>query len=210
MAATGLLSLILQLRIWVFPWYQKFLLEASTEMPGETRRTLKSSKESSSSANGEKARTDSQSTSSSKDKPVPTRASSSKGKPLPSKKGISHPSGKEGTGDRQTNGTEPAENGVNGTEDVEMADDQIKPGQGNAGEDEMTVGLPSHKGTTLSDAPNKDDGDTAMEDTDKAENDESASETVNVGAKAISGELQTEAIKICACLITSAVTNLNL
>lgn len=158
-------------------------------MPGETRRTLRSSKESSSSANGEKARPDSQSTSSNKDKPVPTRTTSAKGKSFPPKKGSTYPSGKEGAGDKQTNGLEPTENGVNGADDVEMADDQIKPGQGKEGEDEMTVVVPPHKSSNLSAPPNKDaEGDVAMEDTDKAANDETVSEKVDPVAKAISGK----------------------
>lgn len=166
-----------------------FLLPTSTtEMPGETRRTLRSTKESSSSANGEKARPDSQSTSSSKDKPVPTRAIS-KGKSFPPKKGSPYPSGKEGPGDKQTNGSEPTENGVNGVEDVEMADDQITPGQGKEGEDEMTVVVPPPKSSTLSGAPTKDDeGDVAMEDTETAENDATVPEKVDPVAKAISGQ----------------------
>ena len=158
-------------------------------MPGETRRTLRSSKESSSSANGEKARPESQSTSSNKDKPVPTRTTSTKGKPIPPKKGSSYPSGKEGPGDKQTNGLEPTENGVNGTEDVEMDDDQIKPGQGKENEDEMTVVVPPHKSSTLSGAPKKDeDGDVAMEGIETAENDEPIPEKVDPVAKAISGQ----------------------
>lgn len=164
-------------------------------MPGETRRTLRSSKESSSSANGEKARPDSQSTSSNKDKPVPTRATSSKGKSFPPKKGSPYPSGKEGPGDKQTNGSEPTENGVNGVEDVEMADDQIKPVPGKEGEDEMTVVVPPPKSSTLSGAPIKDDeGDVVMDDTETAENDEIVTEKVDPVAKAISGQWCTETI----------------
>lgn len=161
-------------------------------MPGETRRTLRSSKESSSSTNGEATRPESQSTSSNKDKPVPTRATS-KGKAFLSKKGTSYPLGKEGAGDKQTNGQEPTENGVNGTDDVEMADDHPKPGQGKEGEDEMIVVLSPPKGTTLSDALDKDDErDITMEDTDKAENEETSSEKVDPVGKAIFGQWRIE------------------
>ena len=78
-------------------------------MPGE-RRNLRSSKDTSSETNGEKARSNSQS-SSSKDKPVPTRTTSSKGKAQPGKK------------DKPTANGGPVENGVNGAEDVDMVDD---------------------------------------------------------------------------------------
>lgn len=177
-------------------------------MPGETRRTLRSSKESSSSANGEKARPDSQSTSSNKDKPVPTRATS-KGKSFPPKKGSSYPSGKEEPGDKQTNGSEPTENGVNGVEDVEMADDQIKPGQGKEGEDEMTVVVPPPKSSTLSGAPSKDEeGDVVMDDTEATENEEPATEKVDPVAKAISGQWCTEVIQIRACHVTLTLADL--
>lgn len=179
-------------------------------MPGETRRTLRSTKESSSSANGEKARPDSQSTSSSKDKPVPTRATS-KSKSFPSKKGSSYSSSKEEPGDKQTNGSEPTENGVNGVEDVEMADEQIPPGQGKEGEDEMTVVVPPPKSSSLSGAPTKDsEGNVAMEDTEPVENDETTSEKVDPVAKATSGQFETTAIHSFAFNVTLAVTNLDL
>ncbi|KAK3173385.1 hypothetical protein OEA41_006714 [Lepraria neglecta] len=134
-------------------------------MPGE-RRNLRSSKETSSSTNGEKARSNSQS-SSSKDKPVPTRATSSKGKALPKKT-----SGKETAGDKpQTNGTEPIENGINGTDDIDMVDDgPEKVKIGNEGEDEMTVVVPPPNSSKLSGEPGKDDeGDIAMDNTEGAE-----------------------------------------
>ncbi|KAL2045747.1 hypothetical protein N7G274_002178 [Stereocaulon virgatum] len=134
-------------------------------MPGE-RRNLRSSKETSSSTNGEKARSNSQS-SSSKDKPVPTRTTSSKGKALPKKT-----PGKETAGDKpQTNGTEPIENGVNGSDDIDMIDDgpeKVKVSKD--GEDEMTVVVPPPKGSKLSREPAKDDeGDVAMKNTESAE-----------------------------------------
>jgi 26S proteasome regulatory subunit N3 len=135
-------------------------------MPGE-RRNLRSNKESSSSTNGEKARSNSQS-SSSKDKPVPTRTTSSKSKALPSKK----TSPKEANGDQpQTNGAELVENGVNGNEDIDMGDDgSEKVKIGKDGEDEMTVVVPPPNSSKLSGEPGKDEeGDVAMENTETTE-----------------------------------------
>lgn len=160
-------------------------------MPGE-RRNLRSSKESASSTNGEKARSDSQSSTSNKDKPVPTRSTSSKGKTQSLKKASSNSSAKDGTGDKpQTNGLEPVENGVNGTEDVEMADegaDQVKPGPGKDGDDEMTVVVPPPKGSKLISEPSKDDeGDIAMGDTEKTDAENSEPEKVNPLVRVNSG-----------------------
>lgn len=136
-------------------------------MPGE-RRTLRSGKETSS-TNGEEPRSNSQNSSSNKDKPVPTRATSSKGKSLATKK----TPGKEASEDKpQTNGTEPVENGINGTEDIDMVDDgpeKVKVGTSNEGEDEITVVVPPPKSSKLSGEPSKDEeGDVAMENTDKS------------------------------------------
>ena len=154
-------------------------------MPGE-RRNLRSSKETSSSTNGEEPRSNSQSASSNKDKPVPTRATSAKGKTLPTKK----PPGKEAAEDKShTNGTEPVENGINGTEDVDMVDDgpeKVKIGTKKEGEDEMTVVVPPPKSSKLSGEPGKDEeGDTTMENTDKSE---SVSPELDPKAKAITGK----------------------
>ena len=137
-------------------------------MPGE-RRNLRSNKESSSSTNGEKARSNSTSSGSSKDKPVPTRATSSKSKALPSKK----PLAKDNAGDRaQTNGDEALENGVHGVEDVDMVDngpDSVKVGNKDA-EDEMTVVVPPPKNPKQSDEPAKDEeGDVPMDTAEKSE-----------------------------------------
>ena len=154
-------------------------------MPGE-RRNLRSSKETSSSTNGEEPRSNSQSASSNKDKPVPTRATSSKGKNLPTKK----TSGKEASEDKpQTNGTEPVENGINGTEDVDMVDDgpeKVKVGTSTEGEDEMTVVVPPPKSSKLSGEPGKDDeGDVAMGNTD---NTDVVSPELDPKAKAVAGK----------------------
>ena len=159
-------------------------------MPGE-RRNLRSNKETSSQTNGEKARSDSQS-SSSKDKPVPTRATSSKGKAIPPKK-TTTTSAKDPNEDKpQINGNGPTENGVNGTEDVEMADEgaeRVKVGTGKEGEDEMVVVVPPPKSSKLFGEPGKDDGgDVAMENTEHAETSEPEAEKVDPKIKAVSGQ----------------------
>ncbi|MCJ1447941.1 MAG: 26S proteasome non-ATPase regulatory subunit [Stictis urceolatum] len=130
-------------------------------MPGE-RRNLRSSKDSTSSTNGGKSRSDSQ-TSSSKDKP-PARAASAKGKASTAKKAA--PS-KEAS---KANGA-PLENGANGAKDVEMAD-----GSKNNGDEEMTVVVPAPKSSKLSADPGQDkegdidmNGSTSDEDNDAAE-----------------------------------------
>ncbi|KAL8928522.1 MAG: hypothetical protein Q9208_001756 [Pyrenodesmia sp. 3 TL-2023] len=131
-------------------------------MPGE-RRNLRSSKETSSSTDGEKARSNSQS-SSAKDKPVPTRSTSSRSKASVAKKASS--SGKEGSGSKpQTNGTEPVENGANGSEDVDMEDEGEEPVETNGDVDEeMTVVVPSPKSSKLSGGNGNDQqGDTTVD-----------------------------------------------
>lgn len=86
---------------------------------------------------------------------------------MPTKKS----SAKESTGDKpQTNGTEPIENGVNGTEDVDMVDDGPGKGSKNEGEDEMTVVVPPPKGSKLTGDRGKDDeGDVVMENSETVE-----------------------------------------
>lgn len=68
-----------------------------------------------------------------------------------------------------TNGSDPVENGVNGTQDVEMKDDaptSKKAGKGkkaNQGEDEMTVVVPPSKASKLPALPPADaEGDLVM------------------------------------------------
>ena len=164
----------------------------TSDMPGE-RRNLRSNKETSSQTNGEKARSDSQS-SSSKDKPVPTRATPSKGKPVPSKKAVTT-SAKDSSEEKpQTNGNGPIENGVNGTEDVEMADDgaeQVKVGTGKDGEDEMVLVVPPPKSSKLSGEPGKnEDGDVAMEDTEHTQASQPEAEEIDPKVKAVSGQYE--------------------
>ncbi|KAG9243629.1 proteasome regulatory subunit C-terminal-domain-containing protein [Calycina marina] len=68
-----------------------------------------------------------------------------------------------------TNGTDPVENGINSTKDVEMKDDAPAPLKGGKGKkakegEEMAVVVPPPKGSKLSATPSKDkDGDTAMD-----------------------------------------------
>lgn len=118
---------------------------------------------------------------------MPTKATSSKSKAVPSKK----PLGKEVDGDRfQTNGTDPVENGVNGTKDVDMVDDgpeKIKTDANKDGEDEMTVVVPPPKGIKLSGEPGKDaEGDIAMDNVVSAEHISQDAE-VDPKVKAIAG-----------------------
>ncbi|UDD62904.1 hypothetical protein AFCA_010203 [Aspergillus flavus] len=121
-------------------------------MPAE-RRSLRSNSKSdgSSSANGEKARSTSQNSSSNKDKVAPTRATASKTKST--KAASSNNTSNSGMGEQRdqpcTNGSEPTENGLNGSEDVEMGED---------------TAVPPTKGSRLSGDKGQDqEGDVAME-----------------------------------------------
>ncbi|KAL9586099.1 MAG: hypothetical protein Q9212_001137 [Teloschistes hypoglaucus] len=131
-------------------------------MPSE-RRNLRSNKETSSSTNGEKGRSNSQS-SSAKDKPVPTRSTSSKSKTSTSKKSAG--AGKEDKGNKpQTNGTDSVDNGVDGTEDVDMVDEgHPSVNADRDADEEMTVVVPPPKSSKLSGGHDDDpQGDTSME-----------------------------------------------
>ena len=157
-------------------------------MPGEGR-SLRSGKDTSSSTNGEKARSNSQS-SSSKDKAVPTRSAVSKGKAAgPGRKG----SKKENQPDKPQLNGQPIENGINGTEeDVDMVDegpDKTKPNNRKEGEDEMTVVVPPPKGTKLSGDHDKDaEGDVNMDNTETSEDDKNQKEEVDPKTKAVNGQ----------------------
>lgn len=156
-------------------------------MPGE-RRNLRSNKDSASSTNGEKARTDSQS-SSSKDKPVPARSASSKNKSTATRKTAA--SSKDSGNDKsKANGTAPVENGVNGAEDAEMSGDDVDRGTlPKDGEDEMTVVVPPPKSSKLSAEPEKDpEGDVAMDDSGKSEDVADSEKTVDPKVQAVSGK----------------------
>ena len=164
-------------------------------MPAE-RRSLRSNKsETSSSANGEKPRSDSQSSSNKKDRPTHSRSASSRSKSISNKKGATNLA-KDMSGDKpHVNGTDPIENGINGTEDTEMGDDpsqgngKPKPAKDKDGDEEMTVVVPPSKGTKVADTPSKDkEGDVAMNGTPEAESTETAEPAVDPKAKAIAGE----------------------
>ncbi|KAL9109633.1 MAG: hypothetical protein Q9227_005670 [Pyrenula ochraceoflavens] len=154
------------------------------------RRSLRSNKsDNASSTNGEKPRSNSTSSSSNKDKPAPTRSASSRNKP-PVKKGSS---GKDMSGDTpHMNGTDPVENGVNGTENAEMEEesqkkeDPPKSGKDQDGDEEMTVVVPPSKSSKT---PNKTvpdaDGDIAMEVDEKAATQESSNDGVDPYTKTI-------------------------
>lgn len=121
------------------------------------RRSLRSNNKSdaSSSANGEKARSNSQS-SGAKDKAAPTtRATANKAKAAPAKKGAAKGASDAGMGEddkSHVNGSKSTENGVNGSEDVEMEED---------------TAVPPTKGSKSSDKPgNEKDGDVAMDGTE--------------------------------------------
>src|ERR1700712_2429839 len=92
-----------------------------------------------------------------------------------------------------TNGTDPVENGVNGTKDVEMKDDApapLKGGKGKKakeGEEEMTVVVPPSKGSKLPVTAHKDsEGDVAMDGTEKVKAEDLAVK-VDPVAKAVAG-----------------------
>ncbi|PYI14587.1 terpenoid synthase [Aspergillus violaceofuscus CBS 115571] len=152
-------------------------------MPAE-RRSLRSNSKSdtSSSANGEKGRSTSQNTSSNKDKPAPNRAAANKAKSTTaSKAASSNSTADSGMGEQRdqprTNGSDPTENGVNGSEDVEMGEDtaggptsSFTASKDRKGDEKMTVVVPPTKGSRLSGekAPDN-EGDVAMEGADTEE-----------------------------------------
>ena len=160
-------------------------------MPSE-RRTLRSNKDAASSTNGEKARSDSQSSASNKDKPLPARSTSSKGKAGPAKKSINSTAKDMASDKPKANGSEPTENGTNGVEDVEMADeaaDKNRPNGIKKSEEEMTVVVPPPNSSKLSSQPVKDaEGDISMDETHSGEFAEPPVEVVDPKVKAVSGK----------------------
>ncbi len=168
-------------------------------MPAE-RRSLRSNNKSdtSSSANGEKARSNSQS-SSAKDKAAPTtRAAANKAKAAPAKKGAKGASDAAmGEDDKSNaNGSKSTENGVNGSEDVEMEEDtagapssSINSSKNRNGNEKMTVVVPPTKGSKSTDKKGQEkDGDVAMEG---AEDDDAEAEPeIDPATKAIQGSFE--------------------
>ncbi|KAJ5999134.1 26S proteasome regulatory subunit rpn3 [Penicillium sp. IBT 35674x] len=143
-------------------------------MPAE-RRSLRSNNKSdaSSSANGEKAHSNSQS-SSAKDKAAPTtRAAANKAKAAPAKKGAAKGAnnGMEENDQSHANGSKSTENGVNGSEDVEMGEDtagapksSFNTRKDRNGDEKMTVVVPPTKGSRSSNKAGQDkDEDVTME-----------------------------------------------
>ncbi|XHG09256.1 hypothetical protein AWENTII_012328 [Aspergillus wentii] len=149
-------------------------------MPAE-RRSLRSNSKSdtSSSANGDKAHSNSQSSTSNKDKPAPTRAAANKAKSAPTKKGAAtNNASNSGMGERDqphTNGSDKVENGVNGSEDVEMGEDtaggptsSFNNSKDRKGDEKMTVVVPPTKGSRLSGDQGQDkEGDVTMDGEDE-------------------------------------------
>lgn len=158
-------------------------------MPPE-RRSLRSNKQdTSSSANGDKARGNSQNSSSNKDKPTPARSASTKTRAATAKKSASKNAGEE---QPHTDSTDPVENGVNGTEDVEMKEDSPANGnttskqqKDNDGDEEMTVVVPATTGSKGSGSGRDKERDVAM---DEAGNEAGESvEEVDPKTKAVAG-----------------------
>ncbi|KAI9837810.1 MAG: hypothetical protein M1819_006744 [Sarea resinae] len=158
----------------------------------DTRRS-KNSSDSSSSANGDKAKANTRS-SGSQSKPTAARAPSTKGKAATTKKGTTNAAAKDmGDETPHTNGTPPVENGVNGTGDVEMGDSSQANGDATQaekeknGDEERTVVVPPSKGPKLSAQAGKDgEGDEAMQGVEATGAAELEEEKVDPVVKAIS------------------------
>lgn len=167
-------------------------------MPAE-RRSLRSNNKSdtSSSANGEKARSNSQS-SPSKDKAAPTtRAAANKAKSAPAKKGAKGASNAGmGEDDQHVNGSNNAENGVNGSEDVEMGEDtagaptsSFNTSKGRHGDEKMTVVVPPTKGSRSSGKAGQDkEEDVTMEGAEDGDAEKTEPE-IDPAVKAVQGWL---------------------
>lgn len=170
-------------------------------MPAE-RRSLRSNNKSdtSSSANGEKARSNSQS-SSAKDKAAPsTRAAANKAKSGPAKKGATKGAsntGMEENDQSHINGSKSTENGVNGSDDVEMGEDtagaptsSFNTSKGRNGDEKMTVVVPPTKGSKTSGQSGQDkEEDVTMEGVDNGDVEKTEPE-VDPTTKAIQGLLR--------------------
>ncbi|KAJ6032288.1 26S proteasome regulatory subunit rpn3 [Penicillium herquei] len=164
-------------------------------MPAE-RRSLRSNNKSdaSSSANGEKARSESQN-SSAKEKPAPTtRTAANKAKPVPTKKGTTTKATNndmEENDQSHTNGSKTSENGVNGSEDVEMGEDtagaptsSFNTRKDRNGDEKMTVVVPPTKDSRSSIKGQDKNEDIMMEGAEDSDIEKSEPE-VNPTTKAI-------------------------
>ena len=92
-----------------------------------------------------------------------------------------------------TNGTDPVENGVNGTKDIEMKDDApapLKSGKGKKvkeGEEEMTVVVPPSKASKLSAPPKDNDGDVDMDGAEELNGEDAGVPKVDPVVKTVAG-----------------------
>ncbi|KAJ5937406.1 26S proteasome regulatory subunit rpn3 [Penicillium verhagenii] len=180
-------------------------------MPAE-RRSLRSNNKSdaSSSANGEKARSNSQS-SSAKDKAAPTtRAAANKAKASPAKKGAAKGANNGMGEDDQShiNGSKSTENGVNGSEDVEMGEDtagapksSFNTRKDRNGNEKMTVVVPPTKGFKSSHKAGQDKDEDVTMDGSEDDGAEKTEPEVDPTTKAI------QDIKINFTLLDRAVAH---
>ena len=117
-----------------------------------------------------------------------------------------------------TNGTDPVENGLNGSKDVEMKDDgpaPLKGGKGKKakeGEEEMTVVVPPSKGSKLSAPPPKEsDEDITMDGVEEVSSEEEGSAKVDPVVRAVAGIYHHSCLPIAdtdmACSITEIKSN---
>lgn len=151
----------------------------------------------SSSANGEKTPSNSQS-SSAKDKAPATRAAANKAKSTPAKKGSAKgaSNGMEDNDQSHVNGSKSNENGVNGSEDVEMGEDSagaptssFNTRKDRNGDQKMTVVVPPSKGSRSSGKAAQDkEEDVTMEGAEDGDAEKSEPE-VDPTVKAIQGWL---------------------
>ena len=144
-------------------------------------------------------RRNSQSSSPNKDKPAPARAAANKAKSTaPTKKaGSTNNSSNSGMGEgeqRQANGADSTENGVNGSEDVEMGEDtagaptsSFNTRKDRNGDEKMTVVVPPTKGSKSSGKAGQEKEDVTMEGAEDGDAEKTEPE-VDPTAKAIQGE----------------------
>jgi 26S proteasome regulatory subunit N3 len=159
------------------------------------RRSLRSNKaDTSSSSNGDKARSNSQSSSSNKDKPHSAKSTSSRSKSFSNKKGITF-TAKDTDGEQpHLNGSAPTENGVDGVPEQEADNLQStaagvkKSGNDKDGDEEMTVVVPPSKASKSPGSSARDaEGDTVMNGTDGSDS-RTLEDGVDPQAKAVEGE----------------------
>ena len=142
------------------------------------RRSLRSKKadNTTSSANGDTVKSNSQSSSSNKDKPQPARSTSSRSKSFSKKKSINS-TAEDTNGDKpHINGSTPVENDIDGAGEPEVDDQEStsaslkQSGKDKDGDEEMTVVVPPSKASKISGSSGPDeDIDTAMSGTEASE-----------------------------------------